>query len=1026
MNNFELDIKKTDFSKDEKTGKKSSSISFKGFEAIILHPSFCCPVIAEKEKPISIFLLTGDDFHKAYSAEIKGGSTDSIDKDGVYNAPSSEGVLGGGACKRAINQSLIISKWDKVSDHANIEESDPKTIYPSFDEARDNITVTYISELSSPAGIKDKNGTVFANIRQSAFDRFKNDLQVKHLFQVDLVNLNLDSETLYDLSWITLNDNKFFPEPADDNYIKSDLDSQKLFEIQDQDTKKFIIEHPKKPEQKHLTHAYDVDSKEFTFEVDENTPIQNHHPLWIAPSGKKKLSIGQLSDPHISARQFAYCTSKAQIIPGKDEKGNSNSPPIGDLVNNNYYAFKDLMDQVGNDDEIDILIITGDLVDHHRNYNPKSKFFSGKETTTGTIWDQMTLKYVNETFKDGEDVGKEMYPAAIDNVIIYSLFQRFYKKYNKPIFVVAGNHEFYNLPYGISPRLKTGRALWNFISGFFKKKTKQEIMEDSVIHQAEVNKKRINTKKDEYTNANKANDGIPADTNLTFYEATLMYGPDYNHIPAAGTFKSNTYNNFTLETGEWFFQIFTPLSDYFFRYNDQTFIGLEWGDDERIIFTSADNQVDFGDSSLYILNGVLPRACESISDKQKEIITNAITEEYDTKDQCNILFTHFTYTAFFPSEPHCDTGITNIKGKYEFGTFHKNKDYIHLDLIKNNKLQYTLSGHTHRPGLYQLTNEPVENCKAKENGFGETTNGGDQYVKPAGIHAISEHNLLYTGIETHKTKMLVSSCSGPTGKYNANDELYGLGMDYPSGAYIKFTQNEERVGMIRTSKSIKSSKPRFAVALEYADIVGAEKHKSKHGIFKLLKLSEDGSEIMLELNPDLKLPNNGNNLINSIDLFFVKKNKIQNKFLFVVNRNNQEIILLNTGDSDKKSFKGEISENIDEFDKFVSCKFNSLSKYKEFSHYDFDTPLIIPVELTDNKGLIEDKYENLVDLAQDELGVMQSMVDEQIEKEDKANSGFLITRDKIHGEVPDHYSLSKSGDHEYEEYPWDGETDPGK
>jgi len=73
--------------------------------------------------------------------------------------------------------------------------------------------------------------------------------------------------------------------------------------------------------------------------------------------------------------------------------------------------------------------------------------------------------------------------------------------------------------------------------------------------------------------------------------------------------------------------------------------------------------------------------------------------------------------------------------------------------------------------------------------------------------------------------MLVSACGGPIAVQNHHEELLGTGLDLPSGSYIK---NGE-MGVFNATNE--NSKPRFAVALDFMDILGPGKHELKKGVF---------------------------------------------------------------------------------------------------------------------------------------------------------------------------------------------------
>ncbi len=1042
-----MDRNKIKFKSQEETLEIEKS------NAIILHPSLGCPVIAEPDKPISIFLLTDRKFFNIFSKDFESipNSKAGNNKPTIAFTKATPGCKGGGAIKRHINQMLNFTAWEEQKTFLAATEENIKPLFKSsFNNknssdtptAEQSIEVTYLDELTIQNGIVNKEGKVFANIRKSILKRYKETFDLSYVFQVDISNLEVTEKKIYEFSWIANNEKPFCTPEGD--AVSGPHDEQKYYSIQDQDTRDFITNTQDCESRKQFTHAYKVGEKdddkfEFKFEFDPEVPIINHHPVWIAPKNKQKLNIGHLSDPHISVRQHAFKTCKAKVIQNANDE---ESPKIGDLVNVSFDTFKDLMDQLVKQDA-DILVITGDLIDHDINYNPKSKFIDNSTPKTGDIWKEMTLSASNIN-----DDAK--YNSSIDYTVIYSLIHRFYTEYNKPVFIISGNHENYKFPYGISPRLKTARTLWNNFKDFIplNEKTESEVLEKSDKYRKKDWKNKAVEKDDGLANAKRANEGIPADHNLTIYEATLMYGPDYSTIPMAGTGKNSSYTNFRSETSDWFYQIFTPLTDFYFNYKGQTFIGLEWGDEEKILTNVSDAQVDFSESTA-LLGGVLPRANKCISSSQRQIIENAINEE----NSCNILMTHYTYTAYFPEKPHSEIGITNIIGKYEFGTFQENKDYVYKDLIKNNKIQYTLSGHTHRAGLYQLNNgsgisgwlSNLGNALSKSFSWGSLTPGNELYVKSIDLAeksnsskeptensdseisgssdskyengASNNSNFIYTGIDPEKTKMLVTSCAGPTGKQNFNNELFGLGTDYPSGAFIKYSDEDETVGIVRSK--IETAKPRFAVAMEFADLVGREKLGKEYGIFKQIKLSVDGTTLDVKINDELKIPAHENGAIEKITLFINNPDGEYN-YSYKTSNTSTSNGVLQVCDADIDDVEDNFISNISKLELKESDVFSSIRFPKfnapAFRQYDYSTPLTIKSQMQNIKDVIREKYEPI--LMQASNPIIRQHIEQEIEQTINSSSGYIINRDPKHGEIANHAKLSASGNSDYA-FDWD-------
>ncbi len=1026
-----------DFHKDDivcnDEGEKYFEIQTKGSDALILHPSFCCPVIVEEGKPINIFILAGDDFYKAFSAEVTAepnplfNDNENTPQIKICNVVS--GVYGGGMIKRHINQMLKLAPWDKIESYGHMQDDPIKPMYISGKKAEENISVTYLDEISKPTGLTDKDGMIFANMRGSSFNKYVKDGGLKYLFQIELANIDHIKKGMYDFSWITYNDNVF--DNFSEKEIEDKTDCREFYEKQDQITRKYICEDDKR---KGLTHAYKVGDKDndFKFETDKETPIQNHHPVYIVKAGKKKLNIGHLSDVHVSSRQFAFQTCKAKVIPGCKD-----SPEIGSMVNVTFYTLRDLMDEMAKD--TDILIFTGDLIDYGRNYNPKSKFIDNKKPTTGDIWDQMTLDNIDKKFEDGDDAGKEMYPHSIDNVLIYSLFRRHYKEHGKPILLVSGNHECYTLPYGISPRADIAAGAKSTIKSFpylgtlsgaavgalsggvpgaiiggtagytvdsHRNKDENDVDINKIIQEANERRKEDWLKRtakeneDKNIDRKKANEGIPADHNLTIYEAILMYGPDYNMVPMSGFTDEDDTKNFKPENLDWFYNIFTPLEDFAISYNNkQHFIGLGWKDRER--FISLGSMGTFG--------GLLPRSPEAVTDDQLKLIKSAIKKEKGE----NILLSHFTFANYAASKGIEDEGEINYNDTFKSdsddcctGTFENNRYEVYKMIVCDQKIQYTLSGHSHRNGVYVCTNSDSSWIPGRY--YFETKalqfKNGDMKDKN-----IIEYQ------ESSGPKMIVSSSGGPNGKQNFNNELFNWSTDYPSGTFIKYDdEDKETIGIVRA----KNAQPRFAVALEYADIVGKNQLSKGNGIFNYVKLSADGSKLELQVNPELGLSEIENKLISRINLFIYKGQKQEYNFKYLLGNNtlNKAIYSANVDDLKQLAidFKTDINKsNLNEFDIFISHKFKEIETPKKLAYYNFKDPLTIRSQMIKIEDRIREDFDFMMSCA-DVPASGKIMAKRALEQKIKNDCGYLIERDPLQGEVVNHYTLSQSNNSDFE------------
>jgi hypothetical protein len=189
---------------------------------------------------------------------------------------------------------------------------------------------------------------------------------------------------------------------------------------------------------------------------------------------------------------------------------------------------------------------------------------------------------------DVVDVDKKKeqnYVPGVDIVGFYSLLMHFCRGSSKPVFGISGNHDAYLDPFGISPRLLGTRA----------------------------------------------NAGIPADLNLTLYEAVLAFGPSF----ADFSYHVSRPSSFEAEWMEWFYTVFTPFGEASIQLPKQRVVCLGWGDDEDMV---AGGQGAFH----------LPRADESVSDVQLKLLSNAAQKHESHRV---IVISHFTVASFEEKVP---------------------------------------------------------------------------------------------------------------------------------------------------------------------------------------------------------------------------------------------------------------------------------------------------------------------------------------------------------------------------------------
>ena len=371
------------------------------------------------------------------------------------------------------------------------------------------------------------------------------------------------------------------------------------------------------------------------------------------------------------------------------------------------------------------------------------------------------------------------YQDFVDLVSFYSLIVYFYRKYKKPIYIVSGNHDCYYEAFGISPRLGPVR-----------------------------------------TNA-----GIAADHNLTFYEAILAFGNSYGTLLKPGM-------PFNPKKFIWFYTALTPFHDFAVKWPKQTLIGFGWGNTEDVFVDPIEGQG----------TGHLGRSEDAITDDQLELL-----ERFVDSSKKNIVLSHFTFASFaggLPMSPtpegylECAASDKHQYGDYDFGTFEKNRmALIKKHLHDNKDIQCTISGHSHRRGIYTV---------------------GSMYqktkVKPGPeVQVYTLHRLKtklydfnqFSKLHPKRPLMIVSDSSGSIPRYNKYGEFSGWGSYPASGVKIATDSNADitNIQVIQGGK-----KARFPVVMEYLDI---ENNQRVIKQFARHKLSGKPYKFHVELNEHL-------------------------------------------------------------------------------------------------------------------------------------------------------------------------------
>jgi len=605
----------------------------------------------------------------------------------------------------------------------------------------------------------------------------------------------------------------------------------------------------------------------------------------------------------------------------------------------------------------------GDLYDHTRNCDPA--YFTKKDKTqdktsgkppanqpervemtiknTGQLWDAMNFRqYENE--KNGYDV----YPRGIDGLLMLSRIIDFYGKHKKPVIYVSGNHEGYERPFGISPRLriKDDNPLW------------------------------------------RANAGIPSDHNLTIYEAALLYGDKSYDL---GLELSKLQLNFKGANLDWLYCLYTPWKDFIFSYtvknkeeaapvigkpkpNADTlynFVCLGWGKDEDFLKSAASD------------GGTLPRAPASCDDTQMKLVKWAV----DSKAKYNLLLTHFTFVSYDRDKPFDDKkayfsvekgetikelglratevhlGLPGIvagsallhpdvnggnpfqrvkKTYYDIGSFYQNRpamyellkdalvSYENLPTIaRSGKIHYVLSGHAHRPGAYTFTRL------------------GDDFAAKAWLYKDPDKpepslDLRALGRDVVNARCLVCGAAGPYSYRNLKGELGGFGMARPQGMILDIPNDSVEW------KEAEGQLPRLAVVMESLWYIGdcppfgSDALYQSDGLF-FMQLNGDFMALFSEggrKHPfacvKLIAVGTGGNAILTMYPDSIRSNTLQMR--------------LNPGDF--KAFKKRLemltSNNGTIFGHFLSITFTEVPGVFSKDDYDLTSPWCFPVNTDDN------------------------------------------------------------------------------
>jgi hypothetical protein len=742
-------------------------------QAVILYPALGTPYVAPaSETKIRLFLLVEDFCEKTFF----GSGQDNLDP-----------------ARICINRHLHLMPFKgakKTSAKLGIEK-----LYPTDGDALESIGVWHNGVQGSgwTDHLIDHNKNIVANLRpgtvkfyvngtlgdgtplKAAFPSKPNhaitdNMRLKHLFEVELdiakLRVQIQPGAMYTLAWMVTCAYKKETMAFTEHKDKHKPTPVTHWEHQDKLVYDFFQQM--KEEKAGRNHF----AKPFAFNLDSIKPnqwprqmedeanrLKPFHPV-IFIKDKDRLDIGHLTDPHVSCRQFALAKADAAVLEGI-------SPPVGPMLANCLVNFKALFDQFQTPgaSKVDVLFLTGDLIDHNRNLDPS--MVKGKSPLDQ--WTHYNLAANLDT--------PGYYPRGLDDMLVYSLVKRAYE-HNMPVFMVTGNHEAYDEPFGISPRVNSYSAK-RAANPNARAVTVSDALGAAKDHEPQKDAKSYNPNDVGDIDLNwspnfsskRANEGIPADHNLTIYEACLIYGPTHPQIMQSWDFMPDNF--------DWFYTLFTPLADFTVSFKDQRLTGLEWGNAERMLEGS------------FLPDGMLPRANEAMSWNQLALLRD--TTFRDAKQ--HLLFTHFTAVGYNRTKPFSKADkrkATEVSDAETYGAFVENRLEL-FKWVREGKIHGHFSGHSHRSGSYKVTLKQ-EGIVFKDEMI--HTEGRDPAKQPVDPDA----------------QFWIASCCGGMGIQNLEGELEGWNLMPSSGNRI-----EGATGKVKVVAAPKTAgaKPRFCVALDY-------------------------------------------------------------------------------------------------------------------------------------------------------------------------------------------------------------------
>lgn len=692
-------------------------------------------------------------------------------------------------------------------------------------------------------------GEPVAIIRPETVRLYK-DMTHVYEIQIDLATLpdKPDPKGMHTFAWMV-------PVPA--RYAqRPEVKGVQTWEYQDQVILDFLDSQAKSEDQNGQNHAprfYEYDVVKATafglppLKTDTAHRLMAWHP--VIQKQNQVLKLGHLSDVHVNVRQLALQKSPACLIETTDGAPVPGAPPTprASALCNSFLALRDLIEQFGKTKHADALVITGDLIDFNRNLVPGEIGNSiAEQWAAFNVLNQVRNRKLYQRGVDDMLVYSLLRHAYRELELPVFLTTGNHEAYAVPYGVSPRTNDWVLTASGLEqigalkgthgPRRidpakiedlgkvvgsragMLGGPLGSLAGGALGKLGGSKAADRAADIYNDFDRAS------DWVEA-KANAGIGADHNLTIYEICLAYGPTYA--------QAITSKNFTPGHFDWFFVLVTPLSDWRLDYgSSQTLLGLDWGSGENYLnpLGGIDKIPEVGNKPRWVAEhmpsradkqglGILPRATQSISDAQKILLQGGQRRKRKAGGSL-VVFSHFTMVnydgkiAFSAPDRQIEpqqSPNTLKKMRYEgnaggwnlnnLGTCERNVDWYFRECVaghdqtNNDKVDYHLSGHSHRAGVYTVRLRDSGKLVQVVSAFDPGLSAAQDTNKHGG-----------------PTKLIVSSSGGPLGTQNLNGELGQWLLTAPSGTLLD-EAGAKPVSQVRTEAG--PGKPRLAVALDY-------------------------------------------------------------------------------------------------------------------------------------------------------------------------------------------------------------------